>query len=256
MLYLDYRRGDQPKQMKILGVQSFVILSLTAISFAPQTKSTIWAYVDYNDDSGEGPPTYENSTVPERNPALVWFSIISLPVADILIAITEVRAIIGLTRHGDLIFTPRVGAFGSYGQVWTASPYAFYVVVGWFLPFVAVLGGTLCQPSTEFTGIVAMLTESYALSALASIAILVSWLPMFDESPARAPIGILADYMSVIANYLLLYRILSRRAWNRNTERELTSLQWARESANPTASVAEALPEITTRSLSQTVSGT
>ncbi|KAJ3574107.1 hypothetical protein NP233_g1982 [Leucocoprinus birnbaumii] len=119
-----------------------------------------------------------------------------------------------------------------------------------------LMSGTLSQPAAEFTGIVAILTESYAFTAIISVVLIIlnTQNSSITIDAAQFVLSVINNYTAIISYYFLLYRILSGRAWNGNTAQELTTLQWARETTNFASSMAEAPPEVVTRSLPHGIS--
>ncbi|KAJ3571452.1 hypothetical protein NP233_g3748 [Leucocoprinus birnbaumii] len=313
MFYRDYRRGDRPKQVMILGVQALVILVATTIFFLAQTITMVSAYIDFN-DGGKGPLLYVCLTVMVKSSVMFWLFIGSMPITDILLTATEgwriwriwenspyalcavaVHFVLYLTKVGVLIagismylnYGPHAGdedsalksnleklAAGfdedpnrkSNLEKLAAVDMAIQALqaIQQFVAFCLICGRiilihrpithlTMLQPkSTQFTNLVTMLTESYALSTIVSAAMVFTTPAIASKSgaPGELIIKMMCRYVEIISYYLLLYRILSGRAWNRNTDRELTSLQWAcHASAISTGSAVEAPPAIARRPL-------
>ncbi|KAJ3571453.1 hypothetical protein NP233_g3749 [Leucocoprinus birnbaumii] len=98
------------------------------------------------------------------------------------------------------------------------------------------------QSSNQRTSLaVAMLTESYALSTIISTATIFTTPAIASKSgiPGVLIIKMMCRYVEIISYYILLYRVLSRRAWRPDTEQELPDLKFEGESADFTHSVVE-----------------
>lgn len=99
--------------------------------------------------------------------------------------------------------------------------------------------------SKQYMGIVAMLVESYSLESASSIATLVSLVirspfgPFFLQcdihikvSSSNSVFPIIAHAykcvlpFKVIAYLLVVYRVSTGRAWNKQTEEKISTLQW------------------------------
>ncbi|KAF9440773.1 hypothetical protein P691DRAFT_686520 [Macrolepiota fuliginosa MF-IS2] len=80
------------------------------------------------------------------------------------------------------------------------------------------------ETSKQYMGIVAMLIESYALESAWTLAILIS--EVLDNAPATAFFDDCDAAIEIIAYLLVIYRVSSGRGWNRQTEQQISSMQF------------------------------
>ncbi|KAF9443737.1 hypothetical protein P691DRAFT_787564 [Macrolepiota fuliginosa MF-IS2] len=81
------------------------------------------------------------------------------------------------------------------------------------------------ETSKQYMGIVAMLTESYALESAWMLAALIA--EFLDNGQAAGVF--FADCnvaIEIVAYLLVIYRVSSGRGWNRQTERQISTLQF------------------------------
>ncbi|KAF9444754.1 hypothetical protein P691DRAFT_834537 [Macrolepiota fuliginosa MF-IS2] len=80
------------------------------------------------------------------------------------------------------------------------------------------------ESSKQYMGIAAMLIESYALESAWTIALLIS--EVLDNAPVAAFFANCDPVIEIIAYLLVIYRVFSGRGWNRQTEQQISSLQF------------------------------
>ncbi|KAF9443741.1 hypothetical protein P691DRAFT_778695 [Macrolepiota fuliginosa MF-IS2] len=80
------------------------------------------------------------------------------------------------------------------------------------------------ENSKQYMGIVAMLIESYALESAWTLAALIS--QFLDNESAAVFLGNCDPPIEIIAYLLVIYRVSSGRGWNRQTERQISGLQF------------------------------
>ncbi|KAF9444769.1 hypothetical protein P691DRAFT_635524, partial [Macrolepiota fuliginosa MF-IS2] len=80
------------------------------------------------------------------------------------------------------------------------------------------------ETSKQYMGIVAMLIESYALESAWTLTILI--LGFLGNTPAGTFFVDCDIAIEIIAYLLVIYRVSSGRGWNRQTGRQISSLQF------------------------------
>ncbi|EKM75289.1 hypothetical protein AGABI1DRAFT_109562 [Agaricus bisporus var. burnettii JB137-S8] len=80
--------------------------------------------------------------------------------------------------------------------------------------------------AAQYLGIAAMVIESYALSTVWNICYLVAYI--LKDPPTHNFFENTTTQVEVLTYFLVLYRVLSGRAWNRQTQNQLSTLRWGR----------------------------
>ncbi|KAF7782111.1 hypothetical protein Agabi119p4_1487 [Agaricus bisporus var. burnettii] len=86
--------------------------------------------------------------------------------------------------------------------------------------------------STQYLGIAAMLTESYALCTPWNIGYLIAYI--LRNPPAHNFFGRTGTQIGILSYFLTLYRVFSGRAWDRQTQTKLSTLRWEHRSTQLT----------------------
>ncbi|KAF7782084.1 hypothetical protein Agabi119p4_1460 [Agaricus bisporus var. burnettii] len=89
---------------------------------------------------------------------------------------------------------------------------------------IKIMGKT--DVAAQYLGIAAMLIESYALSTIWNIGYLIAYI--LKNPPAHNFFENSATQVEVLSYFLVLYRVFSGRAWNRQTQNQLSTLRWGR----------------------------
>ncbi|XP_006456929.1 hypothetical protein AGABI2DRAFT_181347 [Agaricus bisporus var. bisporus H97] len=76
----------------------------------------------------------------------------------------------------------------------------------------------------QYLGIATMLIESYALDTLWNIGTIISY--SLKYAPTVNLFITCTIQVDILANYLVVYRVLSGRAWDRQTQHRLSTLNW------------------------------
>ncbi|EKM79764.1 hypothetical protein AGABI1DRAFT_127448 [Agaricus bisporus var. burnettii JB137-S8] len=76
----------------------------------------------------------------------------------------------------------------------------------------------------QYLGIATMLIESYALDTLWNIGTIISY--SLRYAPTVNLFITCTIQVDILANYLVVYRVLSGRAWDRQTQHRLSTLKW------------------------------
>ncbi|KAF5362243.1 hypothetical protein D9756_001992 [Leucocoprinus leucothites] len=102
-----------------------------------------------------------------------------------------------------------------------------------------MMGETFSSLSNGYTSVVAILAESYALAAVVSLGATISSAAFDVRRPALFFFRAISPHVNMISYLLVLYRVLSGRAWNRDTERQLTTLRWNYQDTNTTTRISQ-----------------
>ncbi|KAJ3574112.1 hypothetical protein NP233_g1976 [Leucocoprinus birnbaumii] len=206
-----------------------------------------------------------------KNTATFWLNDLSMAIASVLITITEVWRIWALwtgSRYAPYVITVYSLFYLAYIGVFIATLVlaldnhgvhsndvtrilnaavkpalkASLILIGFCLiagrifvirrRLTRLMNGTLSQPLINYTGMIAMFTESYGLSVIMSVGLIISCAPPLVGDPPSVVILSIINYTDIISYYLLLYRILGGGAWSKNKAQELTSLNLVDESVN------------------------
>ncbi|KAF9442833.1 hypothetical protein P691DRAFT_680740 [Macrolepiota fuliginosa MF-IS2] len=83
----------------------------------------------------------------------------------------------------------------------------------------------------QYAGISAMLAESCVLESTWTLASLVSFIV---ESPVNEIFSITENNIAIIAFLLVIYRVSAGRAWNSDTDRQLSTMRWNHDEQSTT----------------------
>ncbi|KAJ3571379.1 hypothetical protein NP233_g3793 [Leucocoprinus birnbaumii] len=258
MLIKEFSKSNQRIQTKFLFLHSLITFVLNTVALGTETQVIMTAYLDHN-DSPEGPLTYQVA-LQQQKPPIVVFNLVVFPLVCLFVGAGEAwRIWVIWTESVYVIYV--VGVF-IFSYVAMIAMYIYYSTVGPLLdPFderaigtsvkaiktglallafsliagrimytrrriSRLMNGTLSRPSKAYTSIMGMLIESYALSAVVDLGLTVSYAVWDYSRPAERVFSGIFGYSDMISNFLILYRVLSQRAWRRQTERELTTLNF------------------------------
>ncbi|KAF5343957.1 hypothetical protein D9756_011566 [Leucocoprinus leucothites] len=269
MLYNEFRKGDRPRQTVLLFIHSLSIMLCALIDVGICSHFIVSAYIDHND--GLGSPILYRASIVHDIPGYVILDSLVILVLDTLINAMEVWRIwvfwsaspyhLYATGTSFFVFLSALGIETAYfsgcfvikdlgkisGSVVNAlgiavpivdtvfSLLAFFLIAGRLYITRRYLGrllGTAHRPSVEYTSIMAMLAESYALRAVSSVSYAAVFATSSIQRPALSLFAIMNDHAKVIAYLLVLYRVLSTRAWKQDTVHHLSTLQWNHEQAS------------------------
>ncbi|KAJ3551724.1 hypothetical protein NP233_g13023 [Leucocoprinus birnbaumii] len=90
--------------------------------------------------------------------------------------------------------------------------------------------------SNQYFSIISMLVESFALEFIWTIILIATdfWPDNVRASAVNLAFNDLLPSIQIIAYLLVVYRVSLRRAWEKDTEEKLTSLQWNRDAQQST----------------------
>ncbi|KAF5344957.1 hypothetical protein D9756_011504 [Leucocoprinus leucothites] len=275
MLYRDFRKGHRPRHTMVLFFHSLLVLVVASTILVILTQTTLLAYLDHNDSVGD-PVLYEDGLLPAKPPsAYKFYNIIILPVSNVLVNAAEIWRIFIIWSESPYVIHIIVISiscylanisFFIYLAIGLSSPdnkstlmlmavseglgivvtlLAFFLIAGRIIfvrrRIAQLMSGALSSPSSEYTSVVAILAESYALSIVVVLGGMVSLVAFDVRKPALSVFEAISTHINMISYFLVLYRVLSGRAWTRDTERHLTTLQWNHQDNN-TATQASQIP--------------
>ncbi|KAF5344954.1 hypothetical protein D9756_011503 [Leucocoprinus leucothites] len=273
MLYRDFRKGDRPKHTMVLFVHSFLIIVVASMTLVIFTQTTLLAYLDHNDSVG-GPILYEDGLLPVKPPgAYKFLDVVISPISSFLVTSAEIwRIFIIWSESPYVIHVVAISilsylaciSFFIYSAIGVLSVnnksalmlqtvseglgiavdlLGFFLIAGRIIfvrrRITQLMSGTLSSPSNQYTSIVAILAESYALSTVVALGATISAAAFDIRAPALSVFSAISAHINMIAYFLVLYRVLSGRAWTPDTERQLTTLRWNHQDTNTTAQVSQ-----------------
>ncbi|KAF5362352.1 hypothetical protein D9756_002001 [Leucocoprinus leucothites] len=217
MIYHDFRKGDRPKRTMVLFLHSFLILLSTSIVLGAYSSIALSAYLDHN-DTDRGAIMYEFTLMRHITTAAllkiifdtltsllvtaseiwrVWVIWTASPYAIHLIAVYILfyMATLGLYLYhfmsSSLLAPSAAIAVGTaLNAVRTVTTlFAFILIVGRLVyvrhRVTRLMKGTICQPSRDYTSLMGILVESYALAAIVTLGNTISWATYDYRKPAE-----------------------------------------------------------------------